>query len=59
MELPDLLPGLEFAIEVANEHEVWQRFAGTEVNRRLLAAGLRPFPNLRVLSGHDLLVKVG
>jgi hypothetical protein len=59
MELSDLLPGLEVAVEVANEHEGWQRFAGTEVNKRLLGAGLRAFPNLRVLSGYGLLVKVG
>jgi hypothetical protein len=59
MELPDLLPGLEVAVEVANEHEGWQRFAGAEVNGRLLASGLRPFPNLRVLAGYGLIVKVG
>lgn len=59
MELPYLVDGLETTLQVANEHEQWQQFAGAEVNRRLLSAGLTPFPNLRVLAGYELLVKVG
>ena len=59
MDFPDSVTGLEVTREVAAEHEAWQQFAGADVNRRLLAAGLRPFPNLRMLAGYGLLVKVG
>ena len=66
MEYPRMVHALEFACQVAREHEQWQQFAGTWVIKPLLDEKLQSGedvfdvpPSLRLFLSSELLVKVG